>query len=259
MITSSSKSWYRIKNFIPGKFYEPLLDVYHSLRKYRYIGGNVSCPVCHRHFNKFIPAGNVGICPACSSGSRHRAIYLFLQRKTSFFEQKMKVLHFAPEHCFYKTFRAMRNLDYTSADLNSPRAMVKIDITQIPYPNNHFDVVISSHVLEHIPGDLLAMRELARIANNRGWSIHLAPIDYNREKTFEDPSVDTPEKKQEIYGHHDHKRIYGRDYAERLRSAGFHVEIFDPQDYLSSEEMKTYGVDINEKIYCCTKSGMQNI
>ena len=224
MITSKSKSWYKIKSFIPGTLYEPLLDAYHGLRKYKYKGSNVFCPVCEEYSNKFIPSGNVGICPACSSGSRHRAIYLFLKRRTTFFTQKMKMLHFAPEHCFYKTFKSQPNLSYTSADLDSPRAMVKVDITRIPYADNHFDVIISSHVLEHIPDDIKAMKELFRVANNRGWSIHLAPIDYNRDKTFEDPSIDTPEKKQEVYGHHDHKRIYPGRVPSKRNTAGVNVQ-----------------------------------
>jgi SAM-dependent methyltransferase len=259
MITSSSKSWYAIKGLIPHRFYEPLLDVYHNVRKIRYKGSSVYCPVCDAHFNKFIPSGNIGICPACSSGSRHRAIYLFLKRKTNFFTGKMKVLHFAPEHCFYKSFKAMPNLEYLSADLNSPRAMVKMDINNIPYEDNHFDIVISSHVLEHIPDDMKAMRELYRVASKQGWSIHLAPIDYSRETTLEDPSVNTPELRQDFYGHHDHKRIYGRDYASRLRAAGFLVDVLEPKDYLTGIEMKKYGVDKNEMIYCCTKREMKII
>ncbi len=259
MITSKSKSWYKIKRIIPGALYEPLLDAYHGLRKYQYKGSNVFCPVCEQYSNKFIPSGNVGICPACSSGSRHRAIYLFLKRRTTFFTQKMKMLHFAPEHCFYKTFKLQPNLSYISADLDSPRAMVKVDITRIPYADDHFDIVISSHVLEHIPDDIKAMKELYRVANNRVESIHLAPIDYTRDKTFEDVSIDTPEKKQQYYGHHDHKRIYGKDYAERLRSVGFIVEVFEPLDYLSAAEMMRYGVDITEKIYCCTKTRMHKV
>lgn len=253
MITSKSKTWYLIKSLIPQPLYEPLLNTYHTMRKRQYRGSSVFCPVCDQGFRAFIPGGNVGICPACSSGSRHRAIYLFLRKRTTFFTQRVKVLHFAPEFCFYRKFKGMANLDYLTADLNSPRAMVKIDMTRMPFADNQFDVVISSHVLEHIPDDLQAMRELCRVANNRGWSIHLAPIDYNRKTTFENPSINTPKERQEAYGHHDHRRIYGEDYADRLRSAGFTVEIFKPDQYLTAREISKFGIVPNEKIYCCTK------
>ena len=57
----------------------------------------------------------------------------------------------------------MSNLDYISADLNSPMAMVKMDITNILYEDNSFDVILCSHVLEHVVDDRKAMRELFRV------------------------------------------------------------------------------------------------
>ena len=233
--------------------YEPMLDMYLGFRKFGYVGSKALCPVCERSFNKFIPAGKVGICPNCSSGSRHRAIYLYLQRRTNFFTDPLKVLHFAPEHCFNKKFRKLPNLEYLSADLGSPRAMEKIDITNIPYPDNYFDVTISSHVLEHIPDDMKAMRELNRVQKKGGWSIHLAPIDYTRHITYQDDSINTDELRQKVYGHHDHKRIYGKDYAGRLTMAGFEVYGMAPQTFLSNAEMLQFGVDKDEFIYLCKK------
>ncbi|WP_442505051.1 methyltransferase domain-containing protein [Novipirellula sp. SH528] len=44
-------------------------------------------------------------------------------------------------------------IDYLSADLVNPKALVKMDLTEIEYPNNSFDVVYCSHVLEHIQDD----------------------------------------------------------------------------------------------------------
>ena len=81
---------------------------------------------------------------------RHRLMGLFLNEKTNLFKDNLKFLHIAPEHCFIKIFKGMKNLDYTTADLISPRADIKFDVHDIPYDENSFDVVICNHVLEHV-------------------------------------------------------------------------------------------------------------
>lgn len=90
------------------------------------------------------------MCPKCLSLERHRLLWLYLKEKTGFFTDNLKVLHFAPEQPFIKRFRALKNLDYTTADLDSPIADLKIDVTNIDLPDNQYDVVICNHVLEHV-------------------------------------------------------------------------------------------------------------
>jgi len=97
-------------------------------------------------------------CPRCGSFERHRLLWLYLQRKTNFFTANIKVLHFAPEYIFQKQFLKMTNLNYISADLNSPLASIQADITAIPFEDNTFDVILCNHVLEHIPDDSQAMK-----------------------------------------------------------------------------------------------------
>ena len=249
MKITKSKHWYKIKSVIPKDIYDPLLNFYYCITTLFYYGKNVHCPICEHNFRQF----SGGSCPKCGSGPRHRALWLFLQRKTDFFERKLQVLHFAPEHCFYKKFGEQKNINYTSGDICSPRAKKKIDITNINYPDNSFDVVISSHVLEHIPDDFEAMKELSRVQKSDGWSIHLVPVDYSREKTYEDPSINTPEKRKRIYGHHDHRRIYGLDYMKRLEDNGFKPKIFKGIDYIKKDEMLKFGLNSNMEIYFCQK------
>ena len=131
--------------------------------------------------------------------------------------------------------------------------MKKIDITKIEYPDNYFDVVISSHVLEHVTDDLTAIKELARVQNNNGWSIHLVPIDHQRDSTFEDPIINTPQKRLKYYGHHDHKRIYGTDYKNRLELMGFKVKIYKTSDFVKSTDIDKFNLDKNMEIYLCLK------
>ena len=105
------------------------------------------------------------------------------------------------------------NIDYLSADLNSPSAMVKMDITNIKYEDNSFDVIICNHVLEHIPDDRKAMSELYRVLKPGGWAILQVPISLLLNKTYEDPTVTTPEEREKVFGQSDHVRIYAKDYV----------------------------------------------
>ena len=147
----------------------------------------------------------------------------------------------------------MPNLDYLSADLDSPRAMEKVDMMNIQFPENSFDVVISSHVLEHVPDDLRAMKELCRVMSKSGWGIHQAPVDYSRAESFEDPGITSNEDRLRHYGHIDHKRIYGRDYGRRLQLAGFTVTEVDYTKHFSEEEISRFGLHKGEIIYQVVK------
>jgi SAM-dependent methyltransferase len=163
-------------------------------------------------------------------------------------------LHFAPEHIIQKKLRACSNLDYTSADLDSPLAMVRLDITDIPYAENTFDVILCSHVLEHIPDDHQAMGELYRILKPGGWALVLVPFDPERAETFEDPDVVDPKERLRLFGQSDHVRIYGCDLKDRLERVGFTVR----QEFYARELgpilAERYGLLVELDMFYCTKS-----
>lgn len=193
-----------------------------------YGGNKVECTVCGKHFRKFLSYGaterlNV-LCPNCLSLERHRLMYLYLQQQTTFFTEKHKVLHIAPEQCFYKRFRRMKNLDYTTADIESPLADVKMDLHRAPFKDNEFDIIFCNHVLEHVEDDAQCMRELYRMLKPGGFAIMQVPIDYSREKTYEDSSITSPEEREKHFWQKDHVRLFGRDYPVRLSAAGFKMD-----------------------------------
>ncbi len=106
-------------------------------------------------------------------------------------------------------------------------ADVKADICNLPFDSNAFDIILCNHVLEHIPEDHKALQELYRVMKPGGWGIFQVPQDLNREKTFEDPSITDKEERRKVFGQYDHVRIYGRDYFDILKAAGFRVHPID--------------------------------
>ncbi|MBN1158744.1 MAG: class I SAM-dependent methyltransferase [Bacteroidales bacterium] len=214
-------------------------------------GNNVECPVCEGKFRKFLPYGynqvREGVlCPRCFSLERHRLLWLFLQRCTDFFAAQHKVLHVAPEQCFYNRFRKQKNLEYTTADLESPLADVKLDIQDMPFQDNTFDIVICNHVLEHVADDKKAMKEIHRIIRPEGFAILQVPADYGMEKTHEDPAITDPHEREKHFRQKDHYRLYGIDYTERLKEAGFVVRNQNFTDQLKGDEIKRYRLPASE-------------
>ncbi|TMU50846.1 class I SAM-dependent methyltransferase [Flagellimonas algicola] len=208
-------------------------------------GSTYTDPIDGISFKKFLPYGyespreNV-LSPSTLSLERHRLLWLFLKNHTDFFSKDLSLLHFAPEQAFYKRFKKLTNITYTTTDLNSPLADVKADICNLPFKNDAFDVILCNHVLEHIPNDTKAMQELFRVMKPGGWGVFQIPQDLSREKTFEDDSITDKKERARIFGQYDHVRIYGRDYFDKLRKIGFKVEEVDLTQKLSAEEIDKY-------------------
>ncbi len=213
-----------------------------------------------KSYRKFLPYGyekireNV-LAPGTLSLERHRLFWLYLENETNFFtsKEKIKLLHFAPEQAFYKRFKKIKNLDYTTTDLNSPLADVKADICNLPFKDNEFDYIFCNHVLEHIPDDTKAMQELYRVLAPEGIGILQIPQELSREKTFEDDSITDPKERAKIFGQYDHVRIYGRDYFDKLRSIGFEVSEVDYTKTLSETDVDKYRLAKGEIIPVCRK------
>lgn len=225
-------------------------------------GRGRECPICGAHYRKFMPYGYTdagsrenALCPSCLSLERHRLLWLWLQKHSDLFETRPRILHIAPEVCLMRRFRKLYkgcDEEYITADLESPLADLKMDIQAIPLADQSVDVIFCNHILEHVADDRLAMREMYRVMRDGGWGIMLSPVDLNLDKTFEDDSITDPEERTRIFGQYDHRRNYGRDYADRLREAGFEVEEVDYATAFSPEERLKYGLR-TEIIYVARK------
>lgn len=242
---------------VPRRYLQLISPVALNIVALFYKGNNVECPVCANTYRKFLPYGRTAranaLCPGCLSLERHRLMWLYLKEKTNFFSDRLKVLHIAPEHCFIQRFEALKNLDYITADIESPLAKVKMDVHAIPFEPDTFDVAFCNHVMEHVEDDIKAMSEIRRVLKPGGWAIIQSPINMGREYTFQDPNAITPAQREKVYGQNDHVRDYGRDYAERLRSAGFKVSEDRFVMQLAREKVSRYALPSEEIIYLCSK------
>jgi len=243
--------------YIPRKYLQLFSHFFLRLAAVFYRGNTVQCTICERSFRKFLPYGRVGrdnaLCPNCLGLERHRLMWLFLKQETDFFESPLKVLHIAPELCFLDRFESMDNLEYITGDLESPLAKIKMDIHQIPFPDNTFDVVFSNHVLEHVENDIEACKEINRVLKPGGWGIVQSPV-YNMEQTIEDPSIQDPVERERIFGQRDHVRKYGTDYAKRLSRSGLKVTEIPFVHGLAPFLIKKHALPEKEPIYFCQKN-----
>ena len=216
-------------------------------------GDRYTDPIDGSGFRTFLPYGyesprdNV-LSPSTLSLERHRLLWLFLQQETDFFKRPLRLLHFAPEQAFYSRFRKMKNLEYTTTDLNSPLADVKADICHLPFEDNSFDVILCNHVLEHIPDDRKALSELYRVMKPGGWGVFQVPQKIDLEQTFEDPAITDPDERRRIFGQYDHVRVYGRDYFDILRQAGFRVTAVDFTKEMDAAQIEKYRLARGELI-----------
>lgn len=247
----------KVTQLIPEIFKPPLKNAWQFFHNLKYFGNQRHCPVCNRNSKYFGTAGMTprkdARCTFCGALERHRLVWNYFKRETNIFnDHSLKMLHVAPEIIFEKLLVQQLGNNYLTADLYNPKAMVKMDITDIQYPDNSFDMIYCSHVLEHVPDDRKAMREFLRVLKPNGWAMLLVPIVC--ENTFEDLSITDPAERARLFGQEDHVRNYGRDYVDRLRNAGFQVKVIFPEDFMTGEEIIRMGITkAAGEIYLCKK------
>ena len=223
-----------------------------------YAGNNVECPICKKSFKKFFPYGREArdnaLCTNCLSLERHRLIYLYLKRESSIFTKNTQLLHIAPEACLIDIFKKSDNIEYTTADLYSPLAEIKMDIHNMPFDNNYFDFILCNHVLEHVENDIKALSEIKRVLKKGGRAIVQLPFYHPiPNKTIENKSITSKADREKLYGQDDHVRKYGKDYDKRLKEGGLKTMVIDQSKFLSNSEKIKYGLDLLENLYIIEK------
>lgn len=251
-----------ILNLIPRPLLQRVAEWIVPVVGLLYLGKGKQCPLCGCQRRKFLPYGYVtsrenALCPNCLSLERHRLLWLWLLRESDIGRGAMalpKMLHIAPEVALMRKFKKMYAREaerYVTADLESPLADMHFDVQQIPLEDESFDAIICNHIMEHVEDDRKALKELYRIMRRGGWGVILSPVELEREKTFEDDTITDRAERTRIFGQYDHRRIYGRDYAERLREAGFEVYDIDYKNELSKAEQELYALPADHLYIVC--------
>jgi SAM-dependent methyltransferase len=223
-----------------------------------YRGSKFEDPIDGKTYRKLLPYGQLNkranaLAPLSMSLERHRLIWLYLKEQTNFFSEALKFLHVAPEYCFLRRFKKLKNLEYVTGDLISPWADVKMDVRKIPFADNTFDVAMCNHVFEHVVEDNQAMSEFFRVLKPGGWAIFQVPLDTSRETTFEDPTITDPAERERLFWQHDHVRLYGRDYGKKLADVGFVVDENNYIQTIGPDLAARYALPIGEILYICHK------
>lgn len=207
------------------------------------------------------------VCPSCKSFERHRLFGCYWKE---YFENTiqadMKLLHFAPEPCLTKLFKSSLHENYIASDLQN-KNFLDLDITNIQLPNNSFNFLFASHVLEHVLNDKLAMKECYRILKKNGYAFFMIPQRYTLQTTYEDSTIVDPEQRLKHFGQSDHVRWYGLDFPLRLKEAGFaKVDVYCSElstynlkyvdgihKFIDAKQANEMRIDKGDLIYACQK------
>jgi len=220
----------------------------------RHRGSAVHCPVCDHRFDRFKDDWNrpAALCWRCGAQERHRAQWLLFEHRPELLAGARSLLHFSPEWCLRRRLAARPGLRYVTTDIDPAQDVdLRLDVTALDLPDDAFDAILCSHVLEHVPEDGAAMRELRRVTAPGGFTLVMVPLALDRAHTYEDPSITAPEERRRAFLQHDHVRLYAPDIADRLAAAGFAVEVVDLHHELGARSAARHGLLASDLIFLC--------
>lgn len=198
------------------------------------------------------------VCPYCGSIDRFRYSWYVLSQYAGINDSSpylggYKILHFAPESCIAQILEEKFSDDYYTADIVPGRAKYCVDITNIQFESNSYNLTIANHVLEHIKNEHAAVKELIRVTRNDGIIVLSAPISLKLKKTIEETSELSDQERLKRFGQIDHVRLYGDDFKTRLESYGLKVDELAAMDILSENDIRRMKLIENDKIFICRK------
>jgi SAM-dependent methyltransferase len=251
---SSLKKVYQF--IIPQSFRALIHNSLWKVKALSVVGNNVNCNCCGKNFSKFLDYGDYkkrknAICPNCLALERTRLLWFFLEKSP--YLSKKNILQFAPLKIIENNIIKNTTANYISGDIDPFLAMKKVDITNICFDENSFDVILCSHVLSVVKEDIKAIKELYRVLKPKGILIFQEFIFNKFDITYENFTLETATERYETYGKHYLMRCYGKDFTQRFLKEGFSVKIFDPKKALTKHKIKRHGLQNSGVIYLFTK------
>jgi SAM-dependent methyltransferase len=240
-------------------------------------GGRRVCVMCGHRVWRFMPyregargapplmrvLGMVGSnpnqfeCPRCGAHDRERHLLLYLRASGLLDDMRGKsILHFAPEKRLSGLMRAAQPAQYLRCDLYPQSADVRcVDMLNMEFAPNTFDVVIANHVLEHVDDVDKALSEVWRVLKPGGCAILQTPYGSKLRRTWSDPGIDTDAARLQAYGQEDHLRLFGSDIFERFAESGLDPDIRLHAELLPEYDAIEYGVNPDEPLFLFHKRG----
>jgi SAM-dependent methyltransferase len=242
---------------VPSRCRQALKAGMRLIQARTHAGNSVTCPICGGSFSSFLRRHTTpnARCPGCGSLIRHRVLWLYLRDELNIGDRPTRLLHLAPERGIERRLRELPTIDYTCGDIDDAIAEERVDVVRMPYEDGSFDIVLCSHVLEHVPDDRTAIAEIHRVLRPGGRAIIIVPVKIERTEEFLDrsPKPAHPDGYRRI-GPHGHVRKIGADYPERLRQGGFSVETVDHASSLLVADRARYGLVPQQPLFVCTKA-----
>jgi SAM-dependent methyltransferase len=211
---------------------------------------NRECPICG-YVGPFDAVGHPmrfgAGCVRCKSMERHRLVKLALDRGLIAFAGA-DILHFAPEATISNIIRQAGPRSYVTADIQPGLADRVLNIEAMDVADASFDVIICSHVLEHVNDDK-ALAEMKRAVRPDGKIIILIPIVEGWDSSYEDSSITSEPERDRHFGQPDHVRFYGADFRDRVRRHGLVLTEFTAD----GPDSARYGLIRGEKVFIAAK------
>ena len=233
-----------IKSHLPNFLFFYLLNVVLIFRLICFKKPIFYCKVCeqkNRGYLVGLPPTFSICCVNCSSLSRQRMLADYLAKELVF---NKKILHFAPEIGLMNFIKKLNPDQYICGDLNPKSNHEKINIEKINYPDNYFDLIIASHVLEHVD-DNACLSELRRVIKKNGRVLLMFPVINSWDKTYKNEKIVKPYERELHFGQFDHVRYYGNDVEDLFINHGFQFE----KIIADGEDSVNYGLERGETIY----------
>ena len=201
----------------------------------------VLCPICLWEGYHFYP--NVGpgynerriLCPGCGGLARQRDLLILLVHAKSITNNdgQKRIVEVAPMRGFERLMQGIDTADYTSFDIER-NAMIRGDITDMPFDDSSVDLFICFHVLEHIPKVDLALSEIVRVLKPSGKALIQVPVDWSLEHGFD---YDEPDPREV-----GHVRRYGQDVRDTMARVGLAIVDLRSTDFVEPDTAALLGL-----------------
>ncbi|WP_165779026.1 methyltransferase domain-containing protein [Paraburkholderia hospita] len=232
------------------------------------------CAVCERPVVEWVPHPNTGadlgfiyeieavgstlekhFCPHCHCNDRDRHLWLYIAYSGVLQNASEKrILHIAPEAAIEVRIKQLGPREYIGGDLFPRRPdHRKINVEALDFPDDHFDLIICNHVLEHVDNPHAALAEFRRCLAPDGRLIAQTPYSPLLKYTFELNRPASVPFATRYFGQDDHVRLFGSDIVDYFRDAGLKGDLYPHRTVLGDIDPDVIGCNGQEPFFLFAK------